>query len=196
MAAQKFNDMENNYKTLALADLHHELRASMNLLGVYAPVSTADKIKEKVAHVRCELMEKVDRWERSGNGEGQRVQNCPDFGHIQENQRWLAPGSKATDDRPIFLDGDNRKNFLNGKGYHLLYMWHLWDQNDIFNRVMSIIPANCSASSDGVAVTLPATRRNRTDVEDDTSRNINVGRIAQSMSILARSSIDSRCQAL
>jgi len=75
-------------------------------------------------------------------------------------------------------------------------MWHLWDQNDIFNCVMSFIPANCSASSDGVAMTLPAMRRNQTDVEDDTSRNINVGRIAQSMSILARSSIDSHCQAL
>jgi len=53
------------------------------------------------------------------------LQDSPEFGHIVENQHWLAPGSWVTDDNPQFLDGDNHKSFLNGKGSHLLYMWQV-----------------------------------------------------------------------
>jgi len=188
VAATIYCNRDIDYTTMCFPDLHNHFHACIELKGSEAPQSTPDKIKEKVAHVRCEIMEMVDRWERSGNGEGQRAQDSQDFGHIVEDQLWLAPGSHATDPAPTYMDGDNRRNFLNGKGSYLLYMWQVWDESQIFNRVMSIIPSASSASSDGVPVTITTnTGRHRSSIsaDDDPNRNVHVGQIADSMSRLA-----------
>jgi len=185
VAATIYCDHEIDYMTMCFPDLHNHFRGFIELKGSDTPQSTLDKIKEKVAHVCCEIMEMVDHWERSGNGKGQHAQDSQDFGHIVEDQLWLALGSHATDPAPTYMDGDNHKNFLNRKGSYLLYMWQVWDESQIFNRVMSIIPSSSLASSDGVPVTITANTHCSSISADDPSRNLHVGQIADSMSCLA-----------
>lgn len=83
----------------------------------------------------------IDRWEQSGNGSGQRAEGDPFFGSILRDgdQQWLCPGSSLDDDIPEFQDGDNRASFLNGKGPHLLYLWELFDREDLLKRTLEVL---------------------------------------------------------
>ena len=67
----------------------------------------------------------ISKWEQSGNGAGQRMEDDEEYGHVAKNQVWLAPGVEE------FMDGDNCKNFLQEEKSHILHFWQLIDENDL-----------------------------------------------------------------
>ena len=146
-----------------------------------------DKIKNKVAELRTVIVKMISDWETSGNGCGQRAQELQQFGHISSDQQWLAPrGSEE-----VFVDGDNRRSFLNGKGSHLLYLWQLFDDFDLLHYTMSVIPASYGASNNGVAAMqgagAVASARRETEQKETEEHNIHQKKIGVSFSSLAAS---------
>ena len=78
----------------------------------------------------------IKDWERSGNGDGQRAENEEDFGHIYAVQRWRNVNSNEEGE---YMNGDNRKSFLRDSKPHILYMWALFDDNDLLKQMLAIL---------------------------------------------------------
>lgn len=165
LCANKYNDPTFCPKTMEYGELHDDYLLPIDLPHEDAPMVTAGKIKDKLSHARCELMKMIADWEKSGNGEGQRNEDSEDLGHIVEGQRWYAPGS--TEEEPEFVDGDNRKNFLRGRGSHLLYFWQIFDDNAILYHTLAKLPNQFCASSEGVPSTIGGSRAARRQREEE-----------------------------
>jgi hypothetical protein len=95
-------------------------------------------------------------WETSGNGDGQRREGDPDFGHVGETT----------------LMDDDRANFLRGNKQHLLYFWHVMDTCDLLPNTLTILPNEFSASSGGIPMTReptgdpPSNKKNKREREE------------------------------
>lgn len=123
-AEEIYNDENIVFNTLVLTELHSDYRQSYVLDKTNTPITTAETIKKKAASVRAEILSVIDKWERSGNGSGQRADDDHEYGSIirgDGQQLWLCPGT-TLEHEPEFQDGDNRANFLGGQGSHILYL--------------------------------------------------------------------------
>jgi hypothetical protein len=99
-------------------------------------------------------MEIICCWELSGNGFGQRAQEEDEFGHLTEEN---------------FMD-DNRSSFLRNYRSHILYLWHLSDQEDILQSVKSILDPACSATTDSTPEITPAVKKRKLEDEERSFR--------------------------
>lgn len=151
-AAEVYNDETITFDSLLLPDLHSDFAQSYKLDKTNTPMTNAETIKKKAASARAEILCIIDKWERSGNGSGQRAEDDHEFGSIRRDgdQLWLVPGTTA--EEPEFQDGDNRANFLGGKGSHVLYLWELLDQNQMLQTTITCLPIAIGA--DGANVPL------------------------------------------
>lgn len=163
-AEEVYNNEDTVFDTLLLPNLHTDFAQSYRLDKTNTPVTTAETIKKKAASARAEILCVIDKWERSGNGSGQRVEDDAEFGSIIRDgvQQWLRPGSSM--DEPEFQDGDNRANFLGGRGSHILYMWELFDMNQMLQTAMSALPRHMGGDSDSAPKTLRG--RPKKDADD------------------------------
>jgi len=107
LCALVYNDDAYEFNTNVYKDLHDEYRNPITITTEGCPMVTPDKIKEKMSNCRAKLVKIVTDWEKSGNGFGQRDESDIDYGHITEDQWWLAPRESETE----FVDGDNWKKF-------------------------------------------------------------------------------------
>jgi hypothetical protein len=187
LCASKYNDPSSQPTTECYPELHDDYREEIDL-GSDFPFVTPDKIKTKVAEFRANIVKMISDWETSGNGCGQRAPDSKKFGHIRRDQQWLAPRGSVDE----FVDGNNRKSFLNGKGVHLLYLWQLLDEHDLLYHTMSVIPPEYGAGVNGVSMTqgagAVAASRRETEQKEAAEHRKNQKKIGSSLSSLAASS--------
>jgi hypothetical protein len=95
------------------------------------------------------LKRSIDKWERSGQGEGgvdpydEDEDNRPEFGITQDEFGLLVRSTYALQHRHSF--------FLDRETY-LLYFWELLEQNQLFTSVMAILPEDVAAPDGGDSV--------------------------------------------
>lgn len=176
LACNLFNDNQFNPETHVYPDLHEDFKSPIKLLFKDAPTpATPQKIKEKIADIRARLVVIIDKWERSGNGGGNRSIDDDDYGRISS----------------MTLQDDDRANFLGGNKPHLLYFWQILDECELLQRTLSIIPKEHSASSDGIPSTSSSTtgsnRKKPRDDDDEDTKNFQ-RKIEASFSDIASSS--------
>jgi len=98
----------------------------------------------------CVAIEQIiGKWEKSGNGFGQRSEKDKHFGHFDPQQLTLE-------------QGDNRANFVNrddGHRAHHLYFWHLADVVGCLTSVLNVMSPEVSANCANVATNTAAVQK-------------------------------------
>ncbi|CAB9517520.1 expressed unknown protein [Seminavis robusta] len=132
--ARLFNDNEHEVFSRCLPDLHFSFAEVLDCSFEHMPGAiTPDEVKRRWGDCRAKLIKIIAKWELSGNGFGQRVQEDEEFGHLGED---------------LLQCGDNRANFLDSQTKeHILYLWHVSDDQEILKNVMSVISESCAAST-------------------------------------------------
>ncbi|CAB9524785.1 hypothetical protein SEMRO_1585_G284060.1 [Seminavis robusta] len=150
-----FNDPEKEVYSQCLPDLHYSFAEVLDCCFEKMPgLVTPDEVKRRWGDCRAKLIKIIAKWELSGNGFGQRHEGEDEFGHMGEDEMEC---------------GDNRANFLDSQTKeHILYLWHVSDEQQILKNVMCVIAESSAASSEicsSVAGTDQATsaRKRRTD---------------------------------
>jgi len=159
LCAKVYNDPGFNPVTASFPDLHDDFRSSIVLSANVSPTVTADKIKDKLANCRAKLLRLIADWEKSGNGSGQRAETEPDYGHVSDDQQFVSIDNQGQGDTEDvadedFVDGDKRKNFLRDYKPYLIYMWQVFDDNDLLYHTLSRLPSQFRADSQGVPRTI------------------------------------------
>ncbi|CAB9501696.1 hypothetical protein SEMRO_115_G056890.1 [Seminavis robusta] len=153
--ARLFNDAHKDVFSQCLPDLHTTFADVLDCCfeNMPGPV-TADEVKRRWGDCRAKLIKIIAKWELSGNGFGQRHEGDDLFGHCGEEEMEC---------------GDNRANFLDTQTKeHVLYLWHVSDEQEVLKNVMCVIAESAAASSEAcssVAGTdqASAARKRRTD---------------------------------
>jgi hypothetical protein len=82
--SDKFNSNEFAPFTEVFPYLHDDFAEPIDLGLVHCPaIVSPDQVKSWVADRKAKLVLLIDRRERSGNGDGQRMEDDNDFGHLQ-----------------------------------------------------------------------------------------------------------------
>ena len=133
----------------------------------------------------------ISKWEQSGNGSGQRTEDDDEYGHVVNNQLWLAPGKQE------FMDGDNRKNFLRDEKSHILYFWQLIDENDLLAHSLAKLSDEVRVDSDNVPNTMENTKicnnNNKLLSPDKMAEQVFKESVSSSFHELARSNSVKQC---
>ena len=74
---------------------------------------------------KAKLVLIINKWERSGNGAGNRKEGDEGFGQV---------------DVESFQDDDERAAFLGNNRSSLLYFWHMSLEHDLLSQTVSILP--------------------------------------------------------
>ncbi|CAB9524495.1 hypothetical protein SEMRO_1544_G281250.1 [Seminavis robusta] len=150
-----FNDPEKEVFSQCLPDLHFTFAEVLDCSLEKMPgLVTPDEVKRRWGDCRAKLIKMIAKWELSGNGFGQRSVGDDAFGHMGEDNMEC---------------GDNRANFLDSQTKeHILYLWHVSDEQQVLKNVMCVIAESSAASSEvcsSVAGTDQATaaRKRRVD---------------------------------
>ncbi|CAB9522913.1 expressed unknown protein [Seminavis robusta] len=132
--ARLFNDNDHEVFSRCLPDLHFSFAEVLDCSFEHMPGAiTPDEVKRRWGDCRAKLIKIIAKWELSGNGFGQRVEEDEAFGHLGEDELQC---------------GDNRANFLDSQTKeHILYLWHVSDDQEILKNVMSVISESCAAST-------------------------------------------------
>ncbi|CAB9524440.1 hypothetical protein SEMRO_1537_G280720.1 [Seminavis robusta] len=139
-AARLYNDESHLVLSRCLPDLHSTfsdvLECSLNNDHVPSPITPED-VQRRWGDCRAKLIKIIAKWELSGNGFGQRHEGDDEFGHLGEDELQC---------------GDNRANFLDSQTKeHILYLWHIADQEEVLKHVMAVIAESSSATSTSCA---------------------------------------------
>jgi hypothetical protein len=150
-AAELFNDTTFAPTSLRLPSLHSDFDETKVLCLEDMPgVITPEEVKSRMAYSRTKLMAVISNWELSGNGFGQCAQEDEGFGCLEEEH---------------FLD-NNRRPFLQNYRSHILYLWHLSNDEDIRQSVKSDLdPEDCTANTNFILEFKPSTKKRK--AEDD-----------------------------
>ncbi|MGH3054079.1 MAG: hypothetical protein ACRDL7_03760, partial [Gaiellaceae bacterium] len=142
--AKLFNDPSFEVET-EVSKFHSDFAEKMTLAHnpQNAPNSTAQKIRDKLQQDRAALAIIVNNWERSGNSDGQpRDSEDVNYGRDRE-----------------LTDNDNRAQYLNGKGTHLLYMWHLFAKYDILVHSLKRLSSDITVDGRNMPTTVTKSGR-------------------------------------
>jgi hypothetical protein len=151
-AAELFNDSTFAPTSLHLPSLHSDFDDNKVLLLEGMPGAiTPEEVKSRMAGSRAKLMAVISNWELSGNGFGQRRQEEVGFGSLEEEH---------------LLD-DNGGAFLQGYRSHILYLWHLSDEEDILQSVKSALDPGCAANTDSIPEVEFKRKKRKTSEEDE-----------------------------
>jgi hypothetical protein len=142
------------YVTDVLSDLHEDFtfQRTLRIADMPGCPITMQDAKSRLADARAKLIVIISKWERSGNGFGQRDVEDPRFGHFNAGK------------------GDCRADFLkdaHGQRSHHLYLWHLSDTMGVLKNVLTVLSQEVAGDSSRCPVDLSLTQKKRgRDVED------------------------------
>ena len=85
-----------------------------------------------------------------------------------ENQAWLGSGEE------LFLDGDNRKNFLRSENPHALCFWQVSDENEILSHSLSRLSDDVKVDSSNVPTTNELSRNNMKEKMNEKMLRLNL----------------------
>lgn len=84
-AEEMYNDENITFDALQIPELHANFRQSYHLDKSNTPMTNAETIKKNAATARAEILCVIDKWERSGNGCGQRAEDDSEYGSIRRD---------------------------------------------------------------------------------------------------------------
>lgn len=150
----KLYNSTKTYVTLGLPELHIDFAYPRTLKFADLPGGpiTEAEVKSKLAEARAKLIVIISKWERSGNGFGQRDESNEDFGHVESGK------------------GDNRADFLRdslGQKSHHLYLWHLSDIMGVLKNVLSVLSQDVAGDSRHYPRDLASTQNKRSRAAGD-----------------------------
>ena len=129
LASQYYNNPSFNPVSTAYPDLHSafavEIDCSWDAVQHLGPISP-EKAKDKFSKMRVETNIVMNKWNRSGNGEGStpRPDECSD--EYDPNDH-------------LGGSSEDCANFLESSGPHILYLWQKSDDFGILNQVVQMI---------------------------------------------------------
>ena len=129
LASQYYNDPSFKPVSTAYPNLHSalavEIDCSWDAVLHLGPISP-EKAKDKFSKMRVETNIVMNKWNRSGNGEGTtpRPDECAD--EYDPNDH-------------LGGSSEDRANFLGTSGPHILYLWQKSDDFGILNQVVQMI---------------------------------------------------------
>ena len=140
--ADKFNDTNFFVVSEVFPNLHNDYAEEIDL-GLYRcpGMITADQVKVWMADRKAKLVLLIQRWERSGNGDGQLLDNDGEDIQCGNGERDFG---KVVD---IHYQGDDRSSFLKNQRPSLLYYWNMLLKYDILQETVSILPTELGVSS-------------------------------------------------
>ena len=142
--SNQYNDPSYKPQSIPLPSLHDAFITSIDLSLEEIPCKvTPDQVKRWLADRKTKLVLIINKWERSGNGGGNRKEADETF--VQE---------EGAD----FQDDDDRANFLSGNRTSLLYFWHVAIEHDLLSHTVNILPTELSATTNSVS---PVSRKSR-----------------------------------
>ena len=183
--ADLWND-ESFSPTAPASDCHLDFQmatdCSFEVVAGLLP-ATPQKIEDCLASMRAELIRIIDRWERSGQGEGGRdEEQAGDDEQVLHAAVSTADSSQQDDastTSSISLSGDDlsrrathnygrldsrparalqsRAAFLNGKPSYLLYYWEVIDAHQLLQSSVQRLNSNTGAGDASTAPTVTAT---------------------------------------
>ena len=131
MLSDKWND-DNYHPETSTSGCHEDFSSPISLdYSKVEDLSSAspEKVENKFAEMRANLIRIINQWNRSGQGDGGR-----DVSDLQVGETGLVrevPSAYGSLDAVPAQALDNRKNFLNGKPSYILYFWELADHHQL-----------------------------------------------------------------
>ena len=111
------------------------------------PNMTVEHIKDKLSDNRVKSVKTIERFEVSGNGDGNRVNTEEDW-----VERTIGDDNYGHFDRNLYKD-DKRKNFLGNNGTEILYYWDSKDRFGQLKLVFASLSKDQAGASERVATT-------------------------------------------
>lgn len=167
MIANRWNSSSFNPTTM-ISNCHYDFSQEIDI-GYDATAGFAraspTKVRDKLAKMKTDLTSIINKWERSGQGEGGRLEDEVDdddeFEHLEGNLDGLEedadePEAQQPSKGEQFEWGrsegrqgafDCRESFLGSNPSYLLYFWDVLNNNDLFNTTMNRMSDEAGASS-------------------------------------------------
>ena len=141
LISQNFNNAAFNPTSTVYSDLHDKFLQEIDISHVKVAnmgLLTPDKAKAKFFQLKNALLIVKRNWEKSGNGDGSAV-NC---------------NSSFSSTEREMVNGNDRRNFLNGKSPAVLYLWEKANEYNLLETVCQQL--NEEAALDSAAGTSTA----------------------------------------
>jgi hypothetical protein len=178
MVASRWNSNTFNPKTM-ISNSHYDFQQEQDIgFKACSDFSRANaiKVKDKLARMKTDLTVIIQKWERSGQGDGGIEEEKDDDDDDPEiDQVGDDPQEKFDWGRSKGRTGafDCRESFLGHYPSYLLYFWDVLDQTDLFNTTMNRLSDETGASSPNEVPGIILARKNfsksNADTEEDTS---------------------------
>ena len=155
VVSNQYNDPSYKPQSIPLPSSHDAFITSIDLSLEEVPCKvTPDQVKRWLADRKTKLVLVINKWERSGNGGGNRKEADEMFGQEEGAE---------------FQDDDDRANFLSGNRTSLLYFWHMAIEHDLLSHTVNILPTELSATTNSVSPVSRKSRKGRKRKNDNES---------------------------
>ncbi|CAB9524075.1 unknown protein [Seminavis robusta] len=181
----------------SMPNLHEDFIVEDLILASEVTHCSVEYIKSKWTFCKSKLSTLIARFEKSGAGEGQIHEKAaeyaeaasqeaseeeeePDSDSSSEEQQKKMPGKKVwgSDLLGTFLQaGDDKATFVHeskGEKSYLLYLWHLADQYQILDHVVSQVSMDVAATGDAVKTDTSKVQKPRKRKSEDEEEVSNV----------------------
>ena len=151
--------------------------------------ATPSKVKEKFAKLKTDLTLMINKWERSGQGDGGIADDIDDidddeYGDLPSSIEGESPSNHQVSTRePRFEWGrsagrtgafDCREAFLGSNPSYLLYYWDVLDNNDLFNTAINRMSDETGASSANEVPPVLLVKDGKSNNDGKTNDNVSV----------------------
>jgi hypothetical protein len=177
MISSRWNSNLFNPKTM-VSSCHYDFMEEINI-GYDACLefvrATPTKVKDKLAKMKTDLTTIIEKWERSGQGDGGIMEEKDDDDEDPEilDQVNADPQEQVNWGRSKGRTGafDCRESFLGPNPSYLLYFWDVLDKTDLFNTTMNRLSDDIGVSSPNQVPGIISTAKNsaKTNNSDDVS---------------------------
>ncbi len=188
MIANRWNSDSFNPRT-TISNCHYDFSEEIDI-GFDATAEFAraspTKVRDKLAKMKSDLCSIIQKWERSGQGDGGRMEDDDDDEDVEEENQEEGEGGDVSNQvdqvcnvgrfewgRSEGRQGafDCCESFLGSKPSYLLYFWDVLDKNDLFNTTINRLSDEAGASSgnDVPSVVMTTAKSSQTKGTDEIS---------------------------
>lgn len=178
MVAEKWNDPLFLPVTSPKADLHSDfalpIAIAYDTVATLQP-ATAEKVEEKWSQMNLSLRRGIQKWERSGQGDGGFEEDDAEFemGLVESEEE-----EESDDDEGARFGSlkkrsrralDNRRNFFDGKSSYLLYMWEMLCEHGLIQSSMQQLHDGIGSGNGSTQVPLVVSGKRKYSFDGDDS---------------------------
>lgn len=178
MIASRWNSNTFNPQTM-ISNSHYDFQQEQDIgFKACSDFSRANaiKVKDKLARMKNDLTVIIQKWERSGQGDGgfeeekDDEDDDPEINQVGDDPQEKFDWGRSKGRRGAF---DCRESFLGHYPSYLLYFWDVLDQTDLFNTTMNRLSDETGASSPnevpGIILARKNSSKSNADSEEDAS---------------------------